>query len=156
MAAFDEVQLTDGSVALVSPDDVALLSGSKWRRFRGSTTDYAARTSGDHELMHRVLMDCTKGDGQIVDHKNHNGLDNRRGNLRVVTRSQNGGNSRPRRSLPKGVYKNHERWMARIGKENKYLGTFDTIEEAAAAYDAAAVSRFGEAAYVNGAEHGGL
>lgn len=90
---------------------------------------------------------------QVVDHKNHNGLDNRRDNLRVATVGQNMANLRKKRGTSsrfKGVSavpRAHDiGWCARIKINNrsKHLGYYDTEEEAAAAYDIAAVACHGE------------
>jgi hypothetical protein len=77
-----------------------------------------------------------------TDHLNWQRDDNRYANLRHVTRSQNQRNMRPRqRSLPKGVAPNHKRFMANItiNYRHTYLGTFDTPDEASAAYQAALI-----------------
>jgi AP2 domain len=79
------------------------------------------------------------------------GLRNRSYRLERCSRSQNIGNSRqqPGPSGFRGVIQIGNRWRARIGDERCYLGTFATIEEAARAYDAAAIERFGEFATLN-------
>lgn len=83
-----------------------------------------------------------------IDHINGDPLDDRFVNLREATRSQNEANTRGKSRLgrPKGVQSNHKRWMATITVNYKcqYLGTFDTPEEAHAAYIAAAQDAFGE------------
>ena len=85
----------------------------------------------------------------MVDHRNGDGLDNRRANLRPADASQNGANRvRLRgRSGYRGVTRHAcGRWQAAICVRGKrrYLGLYDTPEGAAQAYDAAAVAAFGE------------
>jgi hypothetical protein len=100
--------------------------------------------------LHHLIMG-QKG----IDHINHNGLDNRRANLRVATQGQNLRNARAKRngSSPlKGVSRRSDgRWRARIfisGRE-VYLGSFTSEKEAAAAYDRAALAEWGEFAFTN-------
>ena len=98
--------------------------------------------------MHTLLMGAP-----YVDHVNHDGLDNRRANLRVGTQSQNLGNMRPRggASKYKGVSRSDGKWMARIqvAGKRKNLGRFATEEDAARAYDEAALAAWGEFALLN-------
>lgn len=151
-----EVELTKGRVAIVDDEDFALVSRYSWHF---NSYGYAgARERGTQRslLMHRVIMNAPPG--VDVDHINHDGLDNRRLNLRLCTRSQNNANMRPPRPGQfKGVWKRRgERYQARIqvtGKDT-VLGTFGSAEEAARAYDAAAREGFGEFAYLNFAGSG--
>ena len=104
--------------------------------------------------MHREIM--RPPEGMVVDHINHNTLDNRRCNLRICTPRQNTFNqyrkytTEPKR---KGVYffRRTGRWYSQISLNgvNTYLGYFDTAEEAAQAYDVAAKQHFGEFACLN-------
>lgn len=101
-------------------------------------------------LMHRLLAGFPPFK---LDHKNRNGLDNRRKNLRPATNSQNGGNqirSCNNMSGSKGVGFRSGRWRARICKKRRpiFLGWFDSREKAAAAYAKAARRLFGEYARV--------
>lgn len=91
-----------------------------------------------------------------VDHINHNGLDNRRANLRNVTRIQNQRNQLPQiggTSQYKGVCwdKANRKWMAQftIRGRRYYLGRFISEIEAGKAYDRAARKHFGEFALCN-------
>ena len=80
-----------------------------------------------------------------IDHINGAPADNRWENLREATYSQNNAN-RPKakksREGLKGVYPNGRKWVAHF--RNKYIGTFDTPEEASAAYVSAAKAQFGD------------
>lgn len=87
--------------------------------------------------------------GVIVDHRNHDTLDNRRKNLRPADRSQNGGNNRTSKantSGHKGIYPVRGKWRAIITKDREqiHLGYFDKFEEAVQAWQAKAVELFGE------------
>jgi hypothetical protein len=83
-----------------------------------------------------------------LDHINRNRNDNRIENLRPCTHSQNLGNSRPRVHKYKGVTfcKSTRKWRAQL---SGHIGRFDTIEEAALAYNAKAIEYFGEFALLN-------
>lgn len=99
--------------------------------------------------------DLTAGlEHSMVDHKDGDGLNNRRHNLRGCTRRDNSANSRKRQhtsSRFKGVSYNSGKWLATIGYDRKthYLGRYDTEEDAAMAYDRAALRHFGTFAKVN-------
>lgn len=105
-------------------------------------------------LCHRLILGVTER-GQRIDHINGNGFDNRRENLRLATASQNAANSgkRSSRRKYKGVSDNrYGRFTATCGFEmkNVHLGTYDTEEMAALAYDIFAYQAFGEFARLNG------
>jgi hypothetical protein len=103
--------------------------------------------------MHRLILPTTKQ----IDHKNHNGLDNRRQNLRPATQAQNSMNARKCSSATtskyRGVYwhKSRKHFVARIHAKNKYryLGSFRTEEAAALMYNIFAKLYFGEFANLN-------
>jgi hypothetical protein len=101
--------------------------------------------------MHREILEMTDEDRRLVDHKNGNPLDNRRSNLRFATYIQNSMNSGLRKNNISGFKgasfdKRKKMWKASImhNRKNKFLGYFDTPEEAHAAYCAAAVRLVGE------------
>lgn len=150
-----------GKVALVDAADYDWLMQWKWYCQRGTHTDYAASTvRADGQrlktlLMHRLITGVPRG--TKVDHENLNGLDNRRGNLRAATQSQNSQN-RPKQSghytsQYKGVFLEGrtEKWNARIKLDGNttHLGTFPTEWAAAHAYNTAAIAHFGEYARLN-------
>ena len=153
------IELTQGKQAIVDDADYALLSKYKWctrRTCNGSL--YAVRTCYSEEgsisvPMHRVITSCP--DDKVVDHVNHNGLDNRRENLRVCTVSQNAQNSLPRRrsSKFKGVHwhTRDRKWVAKIKFEGKstFIGCFTDEVKAARAYDIKAIELHGEFACPN-------
>lgn len=82
--------------------------------------------------MHRVIMNCP--DNMVIDHINHNKLDNRKCNLRIVTQQQNLFNRKDAKGVRK--LKNSTKWQARICLDYKeiHLGCFDTEQEARTAY----------------------
>lgn len=161
------ILLTRSMSALVDDDDFEALSVFRWFavKSRANGTYYAKRMDGKRWLaMHREIMSAPAG--YYVDHINGDGLDNRRANLRVCTNRQNCQNQqRPKRlatktSRFKGVYLDKRRgsWVARIragapdssGAARKLtLGEFKNEEDAARAYDRAALEHFGEFASLN-------
>lgn len=149
-----EIPLTRGIVAVIDQCDHHLIPG-RWQVQDAKTahTFYAKQTYENSEgrtvsqFMHRLI---TAAPPRIqVDHKNHNGLDNRRENLRVCTGSQNMANTGPRVGRFKGVdfCQNKRAWRAQFSQ--RFLGHYDTEEEAAIAYNVAAYSAHGEFAYLN-------
>jgi AP2 domain len=151
-----------GRVALVSESDFSTVCAYRWHvqhnlKPDGTPSNWyaittARRGSGRVCLyMHQVLT----GFG-ITDHINHDGLDNRRENLREATASQNVQNRRPQEGTSsrfKGVYFDPRRrnWRARIRiqKTKVSLGCFALEADAARAYDRAAAIAFGEFACTN-------
>lgn len=139
----------------VDADDYGQHGKHTWRL---SSDGYAVRseTKGGKKqtvYLHREVAKTPLG--LLTDHANGNRLDNRRSNLRVATRSENGANSadRIRQSGYRGVYfhRTTGRWVAQIsdGGRPMHLGIFDTPEEAAAVYDLEAERRWGDYARTN-------
>lgn len=151
----------EGKFALVNDADYPELSKYTWYYRPGTNTGYAIRavyvprTQGyTWEFMHRFLTPVPPN--YEVDHINGDGLDNRRKNLRAVTRSQNNQNSQPRTiktSQYKGVFIHRPSgfWVAEIAKDGtkKRIGYFETEREAAIAYNENARLWFGEYARLN-------
>jgi hypothetical protein len=150
----DKIILAGGHVCLVDPEDLPLVSQFSWHALKSHGKDkwYAKRNTPSKVLMHVLLMG-----GKGVDHRNGNGLDNRRDNLRFASRSQNAQNAaKPRTSSHrfKGVVPPRGRlgaWGIRITVDGKQrtFGGFATEEEAARAYDRKAREVFGEFAWLN-------
>lgn len=157
------VPLGKGEFATIDADDWPLVAGWHWYKIpSGYAVRGAQREDGRRKLisMHRVIFWQT--DAPEIDHADRDKLNNRRCNLRAATREQNVVNRGPSPLSAtgiKGVSRTKGgRWRAIIyhGYGNaEYLGTFDTSEEAARAYDAAARRRRGEFEYINLAENGG-
>lgn len=106
--------------------------------------------------MHRLVLKLNNieiPDKQLVDHINRNKLDNRLQNLRIVTPTGNGANRDIIENSVgyKGVYKNYDKWIAQITILRKvtHLGRFNSPEEAARAYNEAAIYYYKECAVLN-------
>ena len=145
------VSLSRGFETTIDIEDVPTVSGYRWCVLIHHQTGhaYAVRFErGKCFLMHRVLLGVE--DGRWVDHEDANGLNNRRSNIRVATPSQNSANmvaTRLNKIGVKGVHKVPSgRFVASIkpGRKTIHLGTFDTAEEASAAYIGAAKVLWGE------------
>ena len=150
-----------GLVALVDDKDYELVNQYDWYPHRSKHTFYArgkipGKGSGGRRLiyMHRLLLNAQPD--ERTDHKNHNGLDNRRKtNLRICTDSQNHANEQSHIGMSKfkGVvwYKRDQKWQAQIKLNRKciYLGRFNDEVRAAKVYDKKAVELFGEFALTN-------
>lgn len=167
------IPLTQGQFAIVDASEYArvavwhwiLLKQSYRKTNRSVSKYYAFRWARAHDgklvrvfLHHEIL-----GRKVRIDHRDGNGLNNMRHNLRVATGSQNNCNREKSpgcSSRYKGVcwHKQHGTWMALIGsgpvgadgrRRRVYLGYFDEEKDAARAYDAAALRHFGEFALLN-------
>lgn len=152
-----EVVLTQGFVALVDDDDAPMVLAHKWCAFVTPSTVYAVRgiKRADGGRTTTRLHNFLTG-WKFVDHVDGNGLDCRRANLRPATYAQNTWNQKRRSSNTsgyKGVHfeKRYGKWEARIrtGDRRLYLGRHATPEDAARAYDAAAIEHHGEFARLN-------
>lgn len=148
-----EIKLSKGFIALVDDEDFEWLNQWKWSYHSGG---YAVRMHLGHKMlfMHRFIMNVPTT--LEIDHINHNGIDNRKCNLRICTTSQNLHNTKIQRNNTsgyKGVSFNKltNKWEAYIKINNKkiHLGLFNTSEDAARAYDAKTKNSFGKFALTN-------
>jgi hypothetical protein len=163
--------LADGTVmVMLERRDGSVLPGfvdaGDWEKIRGH------RWSAHKRGMFYVITNVSKGEGkkatlsmhtlllpdaEVVDHRDGNGLNNRRTNIRAATQLQNMQNQRKQKSGTtsqfKGVYwhKATNKWAARIGVNGRqrYLGLFTSEVEAARAYDTKALQHFGDFSKTN-------
>lgn len=144
------IPLTQEYVATVDASDIHLVKGYNWTVIVRSTTVYVYRKSkGKTVLLHRVIMDDP--DGMTIDHRDGNGLNNTRSNLRIATKAQNNRNQKMtdrNTSGYKGVswHKKDRKWRAYIHVNNKYihLGHFSNVEDARRAYAEASIKLHAE------------
>lgn len=151
-----KIRLTRNKFAIVDNEDFEILNKYKWSVLKGWNTSYAVRSLYDSKtqktsktlLMHRVILNLKNK--EICDHVNGNGLDNRKNNLRLVTKSQNSINSKiniRNKSGYKGVSwdKLRKKWTSRIKVNGKYLflGRFDSKSKAMKEYNKKAKEEHG-------------
>jgi hypothetical protein len=149
------IGLSKGFQAEVDDEDYEKVSNRKWYALVTKRAVYACNkeTGRPAVLMHRVIMDAPRG--MLVDHRDRNGLNNCRSNLRLCTQSENHRNKMTFKgsSKYKGVFlrKRDGTWCAQIAIDRHitHLGTFKTESEAAIAYNVAAVKMHGEFARLN-------
>jgi hypothetical protein len=157
-----EIVTKKGFVIMVSDLDFDWLSKLRWRAVSGNGKPYAQTRFTDPKtkkrttvMMHRLILGVVSQHIQ-VDHKDGNGLNNQRGNLRIATRSENQHNRAKNKNNPSGFKgvcwnKASRKWCANIrfnGKARR-IGQFDSVVDAAKAYDEKAKEYFGEFARTN-------
>jgi hypothetical protein len=165
------IPLTQNQFAMVDDDMFDYLNQWKWGASKKNHTYYAKRSymkDGKSCVMkmHRLILGLT--DPKILgEHRDHNGLNNQRDNLRVCTQQQNVCNKRSQKGSSSkylgvcrvkypqkrknGEVKVYEYWMAliRIKGKQTILGRFKDEKEAALAYNKAAIIHHGEFANPN-------
>jgi hypothetical protein len=148
--AIVRIPLTQGKWAIVDAIDAPRVLPFRWHAHRRGKVFYAARAIGRAKCyMHAFLCGVSS-----VDHRDGDGLNNRRSNLRPCTDSQNQANAPIRSDNTsgfKGVSFTRGKWRAfiRFHKKRFFLGCFESPQAAAAAYDQAAQRLFGEFAATN-------
>lgn len=152
------IPLTQGKFAMVDDEDYEFLMEFNWYAKRAPRTWYARTNVGSGRTRTTMTMHQLIAGVINVDHADRNGLCNMKYNLRLSTLSQNHGNQAKTLSKTtskyKGVHRRRDssRWRAYIGaagKSRQNLGSFLSEEDAAVAYDMAAVRRYGEFARLN-------
>lgn len=149
------IPLTRGQFAIVDARDYPQISQHTWFAEGKPEKYYAVRKEkGKSIKMHRQILDAP--DNLVVDHIDHNGLNNRRSNIRTCTFAQNCQNIRStarKSSKYKGVHwhKKIKKWAAQItcNKKSHHLGYFTNQADAARAYDKAARKLHKEFASLN-------
>ena len=157
------IPLTQGKFALVDDDDAEMCSHFGWfinktRKIKYATA-YIPQSghNGKYVLLHRLI---SRFRSEYVDHINGNGLDCRKKNMRLATKSQNQRNRRLNENNKtgfKGVSMRLNRknpFLARIMVDRKpiHLGHFKTSYEAALAYNTASLKYHGEFGRLNAIE----
>ncbi len=154
-----EIILTKGFVAKIDDEDYEWLNQWKWQALCCENNKTYAKhwevINGKKvmKLMHRDILNAAPH--MLVDHKDNDGLNNQRSNLRICTLSQNNMNrkksSNTTSSRYKGVTYHQKKWQAQI-KSNGHqitIGTYEDEVNAAMAYDRFATILFGEYARLN-------
>lgn len=145
------IPLTNGGFTTIDIQDAPRALQHRWTgiRFHNRGSRYAiisTKSQGHRPLLHRFVLGATS---PCVDHCDHDGLNNRRLNLRPATDSQNQANRGAEKGSAlgvKGVWRTRRGYRSAIQVNRKriYLGTYSTIEAARAAYREAAKEHFGE------------
>ena len=156
------IPLTQGKVALIDDEDYDFLNQWKWCAMQNYHIFYAthgiciAKGKWTMEQMHRLILGLQPGDNKQTDHRDGNGLNNQRSNLRSCTTMQNQQSSRKKTvgtSKYKGVHWHRcgRKWCSQVSvnKKQKYLGLFNSEANAARAYDITALQHHGQFALTN-------
>lgn len=154
-----------GLTVIIDDEDIDIVNSHKWALGATALKKYGMHYFNTHIQingrdssisLHRLIMRCHVGDGVIIDHKDHNGLNLQKSNLRVCSKAENTRNS----CIPihntsgyKGVswHKGTKKWRARIkvNQKNIFLCNSDVEIETAKVYDMAAIYFFQDFAYTN-------
>jgi len=126
------------------------VAGHRFRINNKGYVMYSSTKDGLHnKLLHRMIMNCPED--MMIDHIDHNPLNNSRSNLRICTNQQNQMNSGKSKNNKSGVIgvhwnKANEKWRAQITLNNKqiHLGLFDNFEEVCKVRKEAEIKYFGD------------
>tara|TARA_R110000765_G_scaffold21534_1_gene55267 strand:- start:142 stop:627 length:486 start_codon:yes stop_codon:yes gene_type:complete len=141
----------DGISFLFSAEDYEeFVDGYRFQLNKYGYVTYSGAKDGlNGKFLHRIIMDDPEG--QFIDHINRDPLDNRRDNLRIVTRQENNMNLSIKKNNKSGItgvhwHKGNGKWVAQIKYKNKkiYLGIFEKLEAARKARKDAEMKYFGE------------
>lgn len=151
-----EIKLNKRYIALVDDEDFERVNKYRWFYHHNGYARLTTKIGKEKKQinMHRFILNAPIN--MEVDHINHNGLDNRRCNLRLCTHIQNQQNSKKRLNTKykyKCVYfdKDKNKWRVRmkVNRKQIYIGYFESELEGAKAYNNAAIKYFGEFAKLN-------
>lgn len=155
-----DIKLTSGKICIIDDEDSWVLDKFKLYSCKGHVkacmsveTEYGSAKLTVY--LHRLILGLTKKTAFEIDHKNRNGHDNRKENLRFASRNENSYNKKRKGSKYKGVSvrSNHKTKkfgaFIRYGKNSNNLGYFISAEQAAKLYDINAILQHKEFAYIN-------
>lgn len=145
------IPITQGRHAVIDSADYELVAAHKWYSHKSGNNFYAKTfIDGKCTYMHRLILDITDAN-TVADHIDGNGLNNRRGNLRSCTKTQNMHNAKGKSNSKTGLkgvcYHSRDNLFnarIRVDGKRKSLGYFKTAEEAHAAYCKAALMYQGD------------
>lgn len=156
------INLTQGKVALVDDEDFERLKKFKWYAIKNKKTFYAKRgvNMGKNKIKHFSMHKEIMGDFPLgmtnIDHKDKDGLNNQKNNLRFCTFSQNMRNRNKQSNNTSGYtgvtyFKKLKKWRAEthLNKKHISLGLYDNKIDAAKAYNEFAKEHHGEFAVLN-------
>lgn len=155
LTEYKEMPLTQGKTTLVDVEDFEYLNQYKWYcSFSGKKYYVKRAINNKYIYMHRQIMNPPVN--MQIDHINGNSLDNRKNNLRICTNAQNTKNRKASKNNTSGYKRVHwdkhtNKWIAgiTINRKTKYLGCFNVKEDAAKAYNEAAIKHYKEFAVLN-------